>query len=293
MMPEDEINRPYTPAGQLAIGQQFGDYVIEDLLGQGGMAQVYKAVDANLNRHVAIKVIKPMFAEHPEYARRFKREAQAVAKLNHPNIVSLYQFGVVDDTYFMAMMFVDGVDLDWLIKDYLHDNQTIVLADVLKILTQVASALDYAHGQGVIHRDVKPGNIMINKQGRAYLMDFGLVRDLSIPTLGEIFGSPDYISPEQAVNSANTVPQSDFYSLGVVLFQVLTGRLPFTGRHPNDIAMAHVQETPPSPREFNPEISDALEAVVLRCMEKQPEDRFQNGEAFNAALRAAIKGNRS
>lgn len=275
--------------GNLVAGQQFGDYVIESLLGQGGMAQVYQAVDPNLERRVAIKIINPGVAEDPEYTKRFKREAQAVAKLNHPNIVSVYQFGVVENIYFMAMTFIDGVDVEWLINDYLKDNRVLSYPDTLKILSQISSALDYAHGQGVIHRDVKPSNMLVNKQGRAFLTDFGLVRDMAIPTLGEIFGSPEYISPEQAINSAYAVPQSDLYSLGVVLFQMLTGTLPFSGGHPNDIAIRHIEEAPPSPREFNPNISPEVEAVVMRMLEKKPEHRFQTGAEFFNALRQAVK----
>jgi serine/threonine-protein kinase len=273
----------------LVAGQQFGDYVIEGILGQGGMAQVYKAVDPNLNRLVAIKVIKPGIADNPEYTKRFKREAQAIAKLNHPNIVNVYQFGVIDTIYYMAMTFIDGVSIEWLIRDYQTDNQVMTYADTLKILTQIASALDYAHGQGVIHRDVKSSNLLLNQQGRAYLTDFGLVRDMDVPTLGEIFGSPEYISPEQAINSADTVPQSDLYSLGVVLYQMLTGHLPFTGGHPNDIAMRQIEDAPPSPREFNPALSPEIEAVILHALEKKPEDRFQSGSEFVTALREAVK----
>lgn len=276
-------------AGNLVEGQQLGDYVIEKLLGQGGMAQVYKAVDPNLNRQVAIKVINPGVAEDPEYTKRFKREAQTVAKLSHPNIVSVYQFGVVGARHYMAMAFIDGVDVEWLINDYINENRMIAYADTLRIFTQIASALDYAHSQGVIHRDVKPSNILVNKQGRAFLTDFGLVRDLAIPTLGEIFGSPEYISPEQAVNSADAVPQSDLYSLGVVLFQMLTGSVPFFGGHPNDVALKHIQEPPPSPREFNHTISPELEAVVLHALEKEPGGRFQSGAEFVTSLRQAVK----
>jgi serine/threonine-protein kinase len=271
------------------IGQQFGDYVIEALLGQGGMARVYRAVDPNLNRTVAIKVINPGVGEDPEYTRRFKREAQAVAKLSHPNIVSIYQFGESDKGYFMAMAFIDGVDLDWLIKDYRRENRVMGPNDLLRIIGQVVSALDYAHGQGVIHRDIKPSNIMVNNQGRAFLTDFGLVRDIAIPTLGEIFGSPKYISPEQALNSANAVPQSDLYSLGVVLYELVTGHIPFNAEHPNDIALMHVRDDPPPPRRFNSVLPAAVEAVILKLLEKRPEDRYPSGAEMVNALRQAIK----
>ena len=189
----------------------------------------------------------------------------------------------------MAMAFIDGVDLDWLINDYLRDNQIMEYADILRVISQIASALDYAHEQGVIHRDIKPGNILLNHQGRAYLTDFGLVRDLAIPTLGEVFGTPKYISPEQAVNSANAVPQSDLYALGIVMYEMVTGRTPFNAGHPNDIALMHIEVPPPPPRQFNDEIPPGVEAVILKLLEKQPENRYQTGAEMVEALRQALK----
>lgn len=273
------------------IGQQLGDYIVQELLGKGGMARVYRAIDPNLNRTVAIKVIDPGVAEDPDYTLRFKREAQAVAKLSHPNIVSIFQFGLVGRTYYMAMAFIDGFDLEQYINNLGQVNQVMPFADILKVIGQMASALDYAHGQGVIHRDVKASNIMINKQGRAFLTDFGLVRDMDIPTMGEIFGSPETISPEQAINSAYAVPNSDQYSLGVVTYQMLCGQLPFHGTHPNDIAMKHIEETPPSLHKLNPAIPPQLEAVVMRALRKNPEERYASVTEFFNAFRAAVKAN--
>ncbi len=271
------------------IGQQLGDYVIENLLGQGGMARVYRAVDPNLNRVAAVKVIDPGVAGDPEYTRRFKREAQAVAKLTHPNIVSIYQAGVEHGIYYMAMAFIDGVDVDWLIKDYRRENRLMSYDTLLKIIGQIVSALDYAHSQGVIHRDVKPGNIMLTPQGRAYLTDFGLVRDMAIPTLGEIFGSPHYISPEQAINSARAVPQSDLYSLGVVIYEMVAGRVPFDDAQANDIALMHIQQLPPPPSRFSPNLPRPVEAVVLKALAKKVSDRYQTGAELFNALRQAVK----
>lgn len=271
------------------IGQQLGDYIIEILLGKGGMARVYRGLDPNLNRVAALKIIDPGVASDPEYTRRFKREAQAVAKLNHPNIVNIFQFGVDQGIYYMAMAFIDGVDIDWLIKDYRRENRLMSYDSLLRIVGQVASALDYAHSQGVIHRDVKPSNMMVTNQGRVYLTDFGLVRDMAIPTLGEIFGSPYYISPEQAVNSAKAVPQSDLYSLGVVIYEIVTGRLPFEHDDPNEVALMHVGEAPPSPHEFNPTLAPAIEAVVMKTLAKNIPDRYQSGADLFNALRQAIK----
>ncbi len=271
------------------IGHQFGDYVIQTLLGKGGMACVYRALDPNLNRTAAIKVIDPGVASDPEYTRRFRREAQAVAKLSHPNIVSIYQFGVADGIPYMAMAFIDGVDMEWLIQDYRRENRLMSYDSLLRVIGQIASALDYAHSQGVIHRDVKPSNIMVTAEGRAYLTDFGLVRDLAIPTLGEIFGSPKYISPEQAINSARAVPQSDLYSLGVMIYEIVAGRLPFENENPNELAMMHIEQAPPSPRRFNPALSPAIETVVLRALAKDPSARYESGTALFGALRQAVK----
>ncbi len=277
------------PTKDPLIGQQLGDYVIQELLGQGGMARVYRAVDPNLDRVAAIKVIDPGVANDPEYTRRFKREAQAVAKLTHPNIVSIYQFGSANGTLYMAMAFIDGTDVDRLLKNYRRDNHSIAPDGLLKIVGQIASALDYAHSQGVIHRDVKPGNILVTAQGRAYLTDFGLVRDLAIPTLGEIFGSPHYISPEQALNSAKAAPQSDLYSLGVVIYEIVAGRLPFDHPQPNEIALMHIQQPPPPPRRFNPTLPAAIEGVIMKALAKKASDRYQSGAELFNALRQAVK----
>ncbi len=271
------------------IGRQFGDYVIQNLLGKGGMARVYRAIDPNLNRTAAIKVIDPGVASDPEYTRRFRREAQAVAKLSHPNIVSIYQFGVADGIPYMAMAFIDGIDMEWLIQDYRRENRLMSYESMLRVLGQVASALDYAHSRGVIHRDVKPSNIMVTAEGRAYLTDFGLVRDLAIPTLGEIFGSPKYIAPEQAINSAKAVPQSDLYALGVMIYEIVAGRLPFENDNPNELAMMHIEQVPPSPRRFNPALSPAIETVVLRALAKDPSARYESGMVLFNVLRQAVK----
>jgi serine/threonine-protein kinase len=189
----------------------------------------------------------------------------------------------------MAMAFIDGVDMGWLIEDYRRENRQMSYDSLLKVVGQIASALDYAHSQGVIHRDVKPSNIMVTAQGRAYLTDFGLVRDMAIPTLGEIFGSPQYISPEQAINSAKAVPQSDLYSLGVMIYEIVAGRLPFESENLNEVAIMHIEEMPPSPRTFNPALPPVIEAVVLRTLAKDVMVRYQTGAELFGALRQAVK----
>src|SRR5690606_22958287 len=189
---------------------------------------VYRALDIKLNRYAALKVMgQASHKKEDSYRKRFDREAQAIAKLKHPNIVAIYRFNDVNNIYYMAMEYVDGADLRWVLRDYSADGEFIDYATLIKIMEQISKALDYAHRHGVIHRDIKPSNIMISRSGNAILTDFGLALDVQEGTGGEIFGSPHYIAPEQAVSSAQAVPQTDFYSLGVILFEMLTGSIPF------------------------------------------------------------------
>src|SRR5215813_6244321 len=202
------------------LGRQVDEYRIDKALGQGGMARVYRALDVKLERYVALKVIAPDFRADEEYTARFTREAQSIARLTHPNIVHIYRFGQADGIYYMAMQYVEGADVGWLIEDYRASGELMPVADVVRIVQDIGSALDYAHSKNVIHRDVKPSNIMVDNQGRAILTDFGLALLSDQGTRGQIFGSPYYISPEQAISSGNVVPQSDLYALGVTLFEM-------------------------------------------------------------------------
>lgn len=278
----------HNPETDSLVGRQFDEYLIEEPLGSGGMAQVYRAMDRKLQRRVALKVIAAKFRVEGDYIARFEREAQSIARLEHANIVRLYRYGQVGDISYMAMQFIEGADLDFLIRSYRQTNEFMSPADVLNVIRDIALALDYAHEQGVIHRDVKPGNIILDKTGRAYLSDFGLALLSDIGTQGEILGSPLYIAPEQAISSANVVPQSDLYSLGVVLFEMLTGELPFVAPDPMDVAMRHVSDPPPRPEEYNPAIPTAVAEVVLRCLEKEPAKRYQTGAALIKALERGI-----
>lgn len=269
------------------IGSQLGDYRIIDLLGRGGMARVFRGYDANLDRYAAVKVIDPIPGaeeNHDEYRQRFLREARAVARLNHPNIVGVYQFGEYENLYYMAMVFIDGRDLGEILKE----PQPVARPQILRIIHDLASALDYAHAGGVIHRDVKPSNIMVTKEGQAILTDFGLALSVPEGTIGNTFGSVHYIAPEQAVSSARAVPQSDLYALGVVLYQMLTGRVPFDEESAMSIALMHLNDPPPPMRQYNPAISAEVEAVVLKALEKEPDDRYHNGEAMARALEQAL-----
>jgi serine/threonine protein kinase len=278
------------------IGMQLDEYRLESLLGRGGMARVYRAVDVNLNRAAAIKVIDIPHRADGEYVQRFKREALAIAQLDHPHIVRLYRYGEVqtgpegDSVLYMAMQFIEGSDLQFVLRSYRKDGELIEWEEAVRIIREVCSALDAAHSRGIIHRDVKPSNIMLDTRARAILTDFGLAMLSTQATRGEVFGSPAYIPPEQAVSSAKAVPQSDLYSVGVILYEMLTGVLPFTAAEPLELALMHMNQPVPSPRKIRPEISEELEAVMLKALSKQPEDRFSNGLALADALEAAVSG---
>lgn len=266
------------------IGQQLNEYRLEKLLGQGGMARVYRGLDVGLKRYAAIKVIDTPFQRDEEYLRRFEVEAQAIAQLDHPNIVSLYRYGQAEDVLYMAMKYVEGADLHAILSGYEDSGDFMPWEEVLRVMREVSSALDYAHNKGVVHRDIKPSNIMIDEQGRAYLTDFGLALLTAQGTQGQIFGTPQYIAPEQAISSAGAVPQSDFYAIGVILYRMMTGVLPFDHDDLLEIAMLHMTEPPTPPRAHRPDITPDVEAVILKCLAKEPEARYVNGAEFVAAL---------
>ncbi len=280
------MSGPSTP--DPLLGRELDGYVIDELLGQGGMARVYRGRDIRLNRHVAIKVIQPDARSESDYAFRFEREARAVAQLEHQHIVSVYRFGEVAGLYYMAMQYIEGTDLSWVLSDYAADGELLPHEDVLRIVSQIGSALDYAHSRGVIHRDVKPSNIMLTNRGDAILTDFGLVLLQIEGTRGEIFGTPHYIAPEQAINSAGAVPQSDIYALGIVLYEMLTGRVPFDEGSALDIAMAHMTEAPPHPLQVNPDLPPAFLPVLDTALAKEPSERYQTGAALADGLQQAM-----
>ena len=275
------------------IGTILGDYSIESLLGQGGMARVYRGYDARLDRYAAVKVIEPtlLIDDDAEYRERFIREARAIARLNHPNIVNIFQFGQDEEEslYYMAMGFIDGRDLREIIKEYQKENEPVPHAIVKSVFRDIAEALDYAHTQGVIHRDVKPSNIMVTQDGQAILTDFGLALNAEEGTIGNTFGSVHYIAPEQAVSSAQAVPQSDLYALGVVLYELLTGRVPFEDVSAMSVALKHISDPPPLPSTINPTILPEVEEVLLKALDKDPDKRFDSGAAFVHALEGVLK----
>jgi serine/threonine protein kinase len=275
------------------IGKKLGNYEIQGVLGHGGMARVYQGYDAVLQRYAAIKVIDSHLVtgrEAEEYRQRFLREARSIARLNHPNIVTIYDYNSIDklNLNYMVMAFIEGQDLRHIIREHSERRQRMPYASILRIVRDTAEALDYAHEAGVIHRDVKPSNIMVSKHGRAVLTDFGLALNLTEGTMGNTFGSVHYIAPEQAVSSDQAVAQSDLYSLGVVMFEMMTGQVPFDDPQPMSVAMKHLNEPPPPPRLLNPELPIEVEAVILKALGKEPEKRYNSGAEMVEALETAL-----
>ena len=270
------------------IGRQLANFLIERVLGRGGMAQVYYGQDVKLQRPVAIKVIDARYRGKPVYAQRFVKEARSVARWRHENIIQIYYADDQDGLYFYAMEFIDGQDLASILAGYAAQGELMPPQDVLRIARSVASALDYAHKHGVIHRDVKPSNVMVSNDGRIVLGDFGLALDMQEGSSGEAFGTPHYISPEQARRSSDVVPQSDLYSLGVILFEMLTGVVPFDDPSPTSVALQHITQPPPAPRSLNPQLDVAVESVLLKALSKLPQDRYQSGAALVADLEKAL-----
>jgi serine/threonine-protein kinase len=268
----------------------FGDrYEVEGRIGAGGMAEVWRGHDRVLNRTVAIKTLLPQFARDASFVNRFRREAQAAARLNHPGIVSVYDSGTDGDTPYIVMHLIEGRTL----ADFLESGKTLPPIQAAKIAEEVADALAAAHAQGVIHRDIKPANIMITRDGKVLVMDFGIARLISgpetAPQTSAVMGTASYLSPEQAQGHAVDA-RTDIYSLGVVLYEMLTGRPPFTGDSPMAIAYKQVNATPEAPSSANPGVPPELDAVVMRALSKNPANRYQTGKEFADDLERARTG---
>ncbi|MBR1393293.1 MAG: Stk1 family PASTA domain-containing Ser/Thr kinase [Ruminococcus sp.] len=257
------------------IGKKLdGRYEITELIGVGGMADVYKATDVMENRTVAVKILKAEYSENEEFLRRFRNESKAIAVLSHPNIVKIYDVGFTDEIQFIVMEYIDGITL----KELLEQQGVLRWKDALKFVTQILKALQHAHDKGIVHRDIKPQNIMLFPDGTIKVMDFGIARFSRIDgkTLSDkTIGSVHYISPEQAKGEM-TDERSDIYSVGVMLYEMLTGRKPFDGENPVAIAVKHMQETAVPPREIMPSIPESLEEIVLHAMERSPARRYQS-----------------
>ncbi len=263
-------------------------YEIEQLIGSGGMADVYKATDNLLGRTVAVKILHPQFAKDEIFIARFRQEAQAAANLNQQNIVNVYDWGIEDSTYYLVMEYVEGRDL----KDIILQGGALLPERAVEIAIAICVALEAAHAHGVVHRDIKPQNIIVTYDNQIKVMDFGIARTTggsAMTQTGTIMGTAQYISPEQA-QGRPADPRSDLYSLGVVLYEMLTGKPPFDGDNPVSIAYKHVREDPLPPSMINPDISPELEAVVMKALAKNPENRYQSATEMQSDLERSLEG---
>jgi len=265
-----------------------GRYRVDALIGEGGMALVYRGTDTTLDRRVAIKILRPGLSEQHDVVARFRREAHAAAKLNHPNIVQIYDTGVDDGRYYIVMEYLPEMNLKEVIKRY----APLPLDKVVEVAMACCEGLAHAHRQGIVHRDVKPHNVLFTDDGRAKLSDFGIAAaagEAGLTEDGKVLGSAHYISPEQAQGAA-AGPLSDVYSLGVTLYEAMTGRLPFNGETAADIAAQHLREAPPSPRTVNPDIPPAAEFIIQKAMARDPQRRYRSADEMLADLRKLERG---
>ncbi len=267
------------------IGMMIGDrYEVLEKIGTGGMADVYKAKCHKLNRFVAIKVLKQEFSENANFVSKFRTEAQATAGLMHPNIVNVYDVGEEDGIYYIVMELVEGITL----KKYIEKKARLSFKEAVSIAIQVSMGIELAHNNHIIHRDIKPQNIIISKDGKVKVTDFGIAKAATSNTItSNVMGSVHYTSPEQA-RGGYSDEKSDIYSLGITMFEMLTGRVPFNGETTVAIAIKHIQEELPSPREFVPEIPGSVESIVLKCCQKSPDRRYQNMQELIGDLKQSL-----
>ncbi|MBI5960943.1 MAG: protein kinase [Chloroflexi bacterium] len=270
----------------IAIGTIIGGYQILEEVGQGGMAAVYRAHQLSMNRDVALKILPPQFLHQASSLDRFKQEASIVARLEHRAIVPVHDYGEYDGIPYIVMRYMDGGSVDDLLA-----KGSILPDHTLRILEQIAPALDYAHRENVLHRDLKPSNILLDSNGDAYVTDFGIARILSTNakplTTSGVVGTPSYMSPEQA-QGHDLDGRSDVYALGVVVFEMLAGVRPFEGETPYTVAVKHVTEPPPSPCELNPNLPRSVEPVLFKALQKNRTLRYQTASELGAALRSAL-----
>jgi eukaryotic-like serine/threonine-protein kinase len=262
-------------------------YLIERKLGSGGMADVYLAEDKELGRRVALKLLNERHANDDQFVERFRREAQSAAGLNHPNIVSIFDRGQAEGTYYIAMEYIEGRTL----KELLVRNGPTPIPIAIDYARQILGALAFAHRGGIVHRDIKPHNIVVRKDGRVKVTDFGIARSgaSQMTEAGSIVGTAQYLSPEQA-RGAPVDQRSDLYSLGIVIYEMLTGKVPFTGDAPVEIAMKHLNAVPEPPSKLRPEIPHDLDAIVMRALAKEPDQRYASAEEMDADLARVARG---
>jgi serine/threonine-protein kinase len=273
-------------SGIVSVGTRLGPYEITGTLGKGGMAEVYLGQHTTLGREVAIKTLPANLAKEDDFRKRFEREARTIAALKHPNIVGLFDSGEADGTYYIVMEYFKGGDL----SDYMKGTGPLKIDETRQLVAGIGGALDYAHQQGVVHRDIKPSNVMLHRNNgdlRPMLTDFGIARIMGgttrITRTGMV-GTFDYIAPEQIRDATDVDGRADIYSLGVMAFQLLTGRLPFTASNPGALLIAHLNQPAPNPRDLRADIPEGIAEATLRALEKDPARRFQTAGEFAAAL---------
>jgi predicted Ser/Thr protein kinase len=267
-------------------GKQLRSYQIVEPLGEGGMAAVYKAYQPGMERYVALKILPRHFASDPEFVGRFEQEAKVLAKLQHPHILPVFDFGEADGYTYIVMPFLESGDLNDLLR-----GQPLSLPQIRRLISQLGDALDYAHQRGLIHRDVKPSNVLLDERGNCLLMDFGIAKMVAGSTkftaTGGLIGTPAYMSPEQGLGR-KLDGRSDIYALGIMLYEMATGRVPYRAETPMAVVVKHISDPLPPPRQINPDLPEAIERVILKALAKQPEDRYQTAGEMVRALQAAI-----
>jgi serine/threonine protein kinase len=288
---------PATPTTGDLTGKTLGAYRVLEPLGRGGMAEVYKGYHPLLDRYVAIKVLHSHFSADAQFTERFQREAATVAKLRHPNIVQIHDFGIQDGISYMAMEYIEGITLKERLVALRASEATMSIVEAAAITRQVAAALDHAHAHGLVHRDVKPANILLRASGgtptdyaEAILTDFGIAKILEgvqLTATGMSMGTPDYMAPEQ-VHGETVSAQTDVYALGVVFFEMITNVLPFSADTPVAVLLKHVSDEPPSPRLIVPNLPEAIDDVLRRALAKKPRDRYVSAGELSSAIDAIL-----
>lgn len=280
-------------ASQSLEGQTIGKYRVLEALGRGGMAQVYKAYHPQLDRYVAIKVLRSDLVEEHEFLARFRREAHAVSGLRHPNIVQVFDFDVQDEIYYMIMELLEGDTLRARLNNYRVRGERMPIPEVLRITKDILAGLHFAHQEGIIHRDIKPANIMLTKKGQAVLTDFGIaqiVGSTQYTVSGALMGTLNYMAPEQGFKG-ECDQRSDIYSLGIVLYEMLLGYMPFDADTPLAILMKHLNDPLPLPSRVDPSLPSDLEQILLKALAKDPDDRYQSAAEMQMAVQWMLDRN--